>query len=74
MLQSTIFKYIFYLTGRPALLTRMRSVFGRPSPDLMMQLFLATGELELRQEMERFKTWPGLLLRFSFFGDSSLVW
>merc|ERR1712062_322058 len=31
------------LTGRPALLTRMRSVLGLPKPDLMMQLFLAAG-------------------------------
>ena len=64
--------HIAHLTGRPALFTRMRSVLGRPRPDLMIQLFLATGELELRQEIERLRTWPGLLLLFTFLGDSSL--
>ena len=59
------------LTGLPALLTRIRSVLGRPRPgilysqknchvdaflpDLMTQLFLETGEL-LALEEERFRT------------------
>ena len=44
------------LTGLPALLTRMRSVLGRPSPDLMTQLFFTIrGEFDVEDE-ERFKT------------------
>ena len=35
----------------------MRSVFGRPSPDLITQLFLGTrGEEEVEEE-ERLRTW-----------------
>ena len=50
----------------------MRSVLGRPKPDLITQLFLATGEL-LALDVERLSTWPGLLLRcfVLFLGDSA---
>ena len=45
------------LTGLPALLTRMRSVLGLPSPDLITQLFFTIrGEFDVEEE-ERFKTW-----------------